>query len=313
MRAVAVVVAVAGLMALLGAPSAQARCISVEVGGTTVPCADPNQAAVARALDSGAGNTGFNNLVLDVAALPAEEIPFALTELGNQIATVFPGILQGDRRAVIASFIDRLGPSCLQKQRPDDPASYDPTVWARGLYRKSDIWTAGGVTTGLEAHPDRHSCAGFGFNYMGTDSEFSGLPQGANLNAYNLGFYGRRDWRLLFVDGAAAGTYGTIVSARGIDFTHETARGNSVGLGAGLAVGVGVVLRFGAITMEPRIGLDYDHDAQGGFTERGAGAAHLQLSSSSSAAAWGPAWPASFPFLRERSSCLSSRWRGTTA
>ncbi len=38
------------------------------------------------------------------------------------------------------------------------------------------------------------------------------------------------------------------------------------------------MLRVGAITLEPRIGLDYDHDAQGGFTERGAGAANLHVS-----------------------------------
>ncbi len=239
MRAVATLVLAAMLLALFGAVAAQAGCISVGVGGTTVPCADLNQAAVAGALDNGVGNAAFNNLVLDVAALPAEEIPFALTELGNQIATVFPGILQGDRRAVIASFIDRLGPSCLQKQRPDDPASYDPTVWARGLYRKSDIWTAGGTTMGVEAYPDRHSCAGLGFNYMRTNAEFSGLPQGADLDAYNFGFYGRRDWRFSLLTARPPGpTARSTARARSTLLTippMATAWGSAPGLQLGSA------------------------------------------------------------------------------
>jgi outer membrane autotransporter protein len=38
-----------------------------------------------------------------------------------------------------------------------------------------------------------------------------------------------------------------------------------------------VPARAGAVTVEPRIGLAYDHNRQDGFTERGAGAANLRV------------------------------------
>jgi outer membrane autotransporter protein len=42
-------------------------------------------------------------------------------------------------------------------------------------------------------------------------------------------------------------------------------------------MGVGLVLHAGAFTLQPRIGLEYDHNDQNGFTEKGAGAANLRL------------------------------------
>jgi outer membrane autotransporter protein len=230
-------------------------------------------------VDKGTGNEGFNELLYDLAVLPPAKIPYGLTLLGNEIATVFPSITQDDRRALIASFIDRLGPSCLEKGKryAADPSSLDPTVWARGFYRNSDISDTGGGTVGLEGHPDKHTCAGLGFNYANTDLALDGLPQWGEVRAYSLGAYARRDGALLFADGAAALTYGTIDATRQISFAGVTARGDSQATGAGLATGVGVVLHAGAFTFEPRIGLDYDHNDQDSFTERGRGPANLRV------------------------------------
>ena len=239
----------------------------------------PNQKSVAKAIDKGTGNEGFNELLYDLAVLPPANVPYGLTLLGNEIATVFPSVTQDDRRALIASFIDRLGPSCLEKGKryAADPSSLDPTVWARGFYRNNDVSDTGGGTVGLEGHPDKHTCAGLGFNYANTDLALDGLPQSGEVQAYSLGAYARRDGALLFADGAAALTYGTIDAMRQISFAGLTARGDSQATGAGLTTGVGVVLHAGAFTFEPRIGLDYDHNAQDSFTERGGGPANLRV------------------------------------
>lgn len=241
--------------------------------------ATPNQSSVANALDKGTGNAAFDQLKLDLAALPPMEIGFGLVQLGNEIATVFPSVTATDRDALLAAFIDRLSPSCLEKgaRYAADPTSLDPTVWARGFYRVDDISETGGGTVGLEAHPDKHSCAGLGFNYAKTDLALDGLPQSGEVEAYTFGAYARADSRFLFIDGAAAATYATIDSTRHILFAGSTAKGETEATGAGLALGVGAVLHAGAVTIEPRIGLDYDHNDQSGFTEKGAGAANLRL------------------------------------
>jgi len=235
----------------------------------------PNQKSVAKAIDQGAGNEDFNALLYELAALPPQDIAQGLSQLGSKVATVFPGVTQDDRRALMASFIDRLGPSCLEKGKryAADPTSLDPTVWARGFYRNSDISETGGGTVGLEAHPDRRTCAGLGFNYANTDLALDDLPQSGEVQAYSLGAYARRDWSLLFADGAAAATYASIDSTRHILFAGETARGDTDATGAGLILGVGVVLQSGSFVFEPRIGLDYDHNNQDSFSERGSTAA----------------------------------------
>ena len=214
-------------------------------------------------------------MLYDLAALPPLDIPGGLAQLGSEIATVFPGVTQTDRRALMASFIDRLGPSCLEKGKRfgADPLALAPTVWARGFYREDDISQTGGGTVGLEAHPDRHTCAGLGFNYANTNLALDGLPQSGDVDAYSLGVYARRDWQLLFVDGAAAATYADLASTRHILFAGETSRGNSEATGAGAIVGVGAVLKAGAFVFEPRIGLDYDHNNQDSYSERGSAAA----------------------------------------
>lgn len=200
------------------------------------------------------------------------------TEPGNVVATVFPGVTQTDRRALMASFVDRLGPSCLEKgKRFDaDPAALSPTAWARGFYRSDDISETGGGTAGFEHHPDRHICAGLGFNYAKTDLALDGLPQSGAVEAFSLGAYARRDGKLIFVDGAVAATYATIDSIR--HFGGQTAKGDTDATGAGIIAGIGLVLRPGSLVIEPRTGLDFDHNVQNDFTERGAGPANLHIS-----------------------------------
>lgn len=215
------------------------------------------------------------------AAVTADMPVAARAELGSEIAVVFPDVVLGDRRALLASFIDRLGPSCLQKwgRYADDPAAFAPTAWSRGFYRWDESGDAYGGTVGLEAHPNRHACAGFGFNYANTDLSLDGLPQSGEAEAFSFGAYGRGDGRLLFIDGAAAATYGTIESRRSVGLVGQTARGSSDTVGAGFAAGIGIVLRAGAFTLEPRIGLEYDINHQGSLTERGAGIADLRIAS----------------------------------
>ena len=236
----------------------------------------PNQMSVAGALDRGIGGQAFDALRSDLSALPPMEIGGGLSQLGSEIAVALPNVTQADRRALLASFVDRLGPSCLEKgaRYEADPLSLRPTTWGRGFYRTDDISETGGGTVGLEAHPDKHSCAGLGFNYANTDIALDGLPQSSEVEAYSLGAYLRRDSRHLFVDGAADATFDT---RRRILFAERTARGDGSSTGAGVVLGIGAVLHAGPLTFEPRIGLDYDHNGQGGFTETGAGAANLRI------------------------------------
>jgi len=196
----------------------------------------------------------------------------------NVVAAVFPSVTETDRRAFMASFIDRLGPSCLEKgdRLEADPAFLDPTAWGRGFYRSDDISASGGATAGLEYHPDKHSCAGAGINYADTSLALDGLPQSGNVEAFSLGAYARRDGKLLFIDGAFAATFADIDSKRRV--SGLLAKGGTEATGAGIVAGIGLVLHAGALVFEPRFGLDYDRNRQGGFAERGAGAANLRVS-----------------------------------
>lgn len=112
-------------------------------------------------------------------------------EPGNVVATVLPSVTQTDRRALLASFIDRLGPSCLEKgkQFGADPAALAATVWARGFYRTDDISETSGGTAGFEHHPDRHICAGLGLNYAKTDlalDDFAAIGQRRSIQPRRL-------------------------------------------------------------------------------------------------------------------------------
>jgi hypothetical protein len=63
-----------------------------------------------------------------------------------KIAVVLPNVTEADRRALLASFVDRLGPSCLEEgaRYEADPLSLKPSVWERGFYRTDDISETGG-------------------------------------------------------------------------------------------------------------------------------------------------------------------------
>jgi autotransporter-like protein len=109
-----------------------------------------------------------------------------------------------------------------------------------------------------------------------TDLALDHLPQSGGVEAFSLGAYARRDGELLFADGGVAATYGTIDSTRHIGFIDEKTTGSSDAVGAGVMLGVGAVIRAGAMMLEPRIGLDYDRNDQRDFTERG-GATNLHI------------------------------------
>ncbi len=189
----------------------------------------PNQASVARALDRGHGGAAFDTLRVDLSLLPPMEIGAGLAQLGSEIAVALPNVTQADRRALLATFIDRLGPSCLEKgaRYAADPTSLKPTVWGRGFYRTDNISETKGGTAGFEAHPDKHVCAGLGLNYALTDLALDGLPQSSDVEAYSFGVYLRRDSKHLFVDGAAAATYATFDTTRRILFAGKTATGTA--------------------------------------------------------------------------------------
>jgi outer membrane autotransporter protein len=239
----------------------------------------PNQKSVAAALDRGQGGASFDALRLELSALSPTEIGGGLVQLGSEIALVLPNVTEADRRALLASFVDRLGPSCLEKgaRYEADPLLLEPSVWGRGFYRTDDISETGGGTIGFELHPDKHTCAGLGLNYANTDLALDGLPQSADVESYSIGAYLRRDSRHLFVDGALAASYAKFDTTRHILFAGTTAEGDGTATGAGVIAGIGAVLHAGIVTFEPRIGLDYDHNDQHGFTETGAGAANLRI------------------------------------
>ena len=100
-------------------------------------------------------------------------------------------------------------------------------------------------------------------------------PQSGSVEAFSLGAYARRDGRIIFVDGAVAVTYATLDSTQNLG--GKTATDDSDATGAGVVAGIGLVLHAGPLTLEPRIGLDYDHNRQDGFTERGVGTANLHI------------------------------------
>jgi outer membrane autotransporter protein len=239
----------------------------------------PNQKSVAAALDRGQGGASFDALRLELSGLSPMEIGGGLVQLGSEIALVLPNVTEADRRALLASFVDRLGPSCLEKgaRYEADPLLLKPSVWGRGFYRTDDISETGGGTIGFELHPDKHTCAGLGLNYANTDLALDGLPQSADVESYSIGAYLRRDSRHLFVDGAVAASYAKFDTTRHIPFAGATAEGDGTSTGAGIIAGIGAVLHAGIVTFEPRIGLDYDHNDQHSFTETGAGAANLRI------------------------------------
>jgi hypothetical protein len=74
----------------------------------------PNQKSVAAALDRGQGGASFDALRLELSALSPTEIGGGLVQLGSEIALALPNVTEADRRALLASFVDRLGPSCLE-------------------------------------------------------------------------------------------------------------------------------------------------------------------------------------------------------
>jgi hypothetical protein len=198
-------------------------------------------------------------------------------EPGNVVATVLPSVTQTDRRALLASFIDRLGPSCLEKgkQFGADPAALAATVWARGFYRTDDIsetsggWRASSITPIGTFVPGSASTTRRPI-LLSTTS-----PQSGSVEAFSLGAYARRDGRIIFVDGAVAVTYATLDSTQNLG--GKTATDDSDATGAGVVAGIGLVLHARPLTLEPRIGLDYDHNRQAGFTERGVGTANLHI------------------------------------
>jgi outer membrane autotransporter protein len=237
-----------------------------------------NQKSVAAALDRAQGSASFDAIRLELSALLPTEIGGGLAQLGSEIALTLPNVTEADRRALLASFVDRLGPSCLEKgaRYEADPLSLKPSVWGRGFYRTDDISETGGGTIGFELHPDKHTCTGLGLNYANTDLALDGLPQSADVESYSIGAYLRRDSRHLFVDGAVAASYAKFDTTRHILFAGATANDGTT-TGAGVIAGIGAVLHAGIVTFEPRIGLDYDHNDQHGFTETGAGAANLRI------------------------------------
>jgi outer membrane autotransporter protein len=239
----------------------------------------PNEMSLARALDRGEDGAAFDKPRLDLSALPPMAIGQGLAQLGNEIAHTLPNVAAADRRALMASFVDRLGPSCLEKgpRYEADPLSLKPTVWGKGFYRANDISHTSGGTIAFETHPGKHACAGFGLNYAKTDIALDGIPQSGDVESYSLGAYLRRDSKHLFVDGAVAASYSTFDTTRRIAFAGATATGDGTSTGAGLIAGIGAVLHAGIVTLEPRIGLDYDHNDQHAFTETGAGAADLRI------------------------------------
>jgi hypothetical protein len=115
-------------------------------------------------------------------------------EPGNVVATVLPSVTQTDRRALLASFIDRLGPSCLEKgkQFGADPAALAATVWARGFYRTDDIsetsggWRASSITPIGTFVPGSASTTRRPI-LLSTTS-----PQSGSVEAFSLGAYARR-------------------------------------------------------------------------------------------------------------------------
>ena len=207
------------------------------------------------ALDRGQGGASFDTLRLELSALSPTEIGGGLVRLGSEIALTLPNVTEADRRALLASFVDRLGPSCLEKgaRYEADPLLLEPSVWGRGFYRTDDISETGGGTIGFELHPDKHTCTGLGLNYANTDLALDGLPQSADVEWYSIGAYLRRDSRHLFVDGAVAASYAKFDTMRHILFAGVTAEGDGTATGAGVIAGIGAVLHAGIVTFEHRM------------------------------------------------------------
>ena len=58
-------------------------------------------------------------------------------------------------------------------------------------------------------------------------------------------------------DGAVAASYAKFDTTRHIPFAGATAEGDGTSTGAGVIAGIGAVLHAGIVTLEPRIGLDW--------------------------------------------------------
>jgi fibronectin-binding autotransporter adhesin len=273
-----------------------------------------NQSSVGTALDTlfSSGTTGadelFNNLNI-LSAAGAKQAYDALSGVqhtySNQIAlqslNQFKGLLfdrlQGNSQflasngQLMLAYNDNGTVTDVGSQLLGSRPVADRGWWLRGTGSYGEIdgtanasgahYNASGTATGIDFNLDDSITLGAAFGYSTTGA---GVEQGdLEVDSYQTAFYGR--WLLddgYYASGMAGLGYHDIDAKRGINVgvSSSTAKADYDAWTGNLAVEAGRTFALNERTrITPLAGLEYAHINRDNFTERGAGAADLHVSS----------------------------------
>ena len=228
-------------------------------------------------LSFGASNAPYYDFLDDVS-VTLEQGPRAvaaqlISEMGQNIND-FQGVMQGradgmgtgtvmttaDAREVqVADASGGVGISSFSK-----PAHY--VAWMQGIGDFTDLGSgsdevranSGGMAFGLETPvEDENTRLGIAFEYESSVLSVSGTGTGS-INTYGVGLYGSHKMDDFVFDGSLLAAYDKTVNQT------NNVTDNDSGYGFGASGGVRYPVQLDFATLEPRFGLDYAYNHQGG-------------------------------------------------
>ncbi|HEX3408301.1 MAG TPA: autotransporter outer membrane beta-barrel domain-containing protein, partial [Caulobacteraceae bacterium] len=236
-----------------------------------------------------AGVTDFDavaNAIINLGPGTAQNL--AVNELGSEISPDLLSASRDDVRNQLGGFTQQLAERpAAGGGGPNDP------FWLQGVGRfgstSSDgnahgfSETTGGIAGGVQRDFGAATLGG-SVSYDQNWLSLKGLPQRGNVADTSLGVYGEERFGTLFADlGGLVGfdhaSVKRLIAAPGVS---RQASGSFDGLSAGVVglVGDRFALSDG-FTLEPHVGLEWNHVEQDGYTEAGAGGANLAVAGES--------------------------------
>lgn len=169
------------------------------------------------------------------------------------------------------------------------PTSSTYTVWTQGLGQFSTLHgtssapgqssSVGGGLIGIETATDPSTRLGVSVGAASGSVSVQNMPQSGSINSYALGLYGGRWFGALGFDAEAMGAYNTSSTSRYISLNGLTAKGNTSGFGGGVSGAARYRIATALATVEPQLGLEFNHSGLNSYTETGGGAANLSVGS----------------------------------
>lgn len=185
----------------------------------------------------------------------------------------------GGALAYASSALNQGGP-----EQGDDPGSV--SAWARVMGGPANVGGAGaydmtglGVLLGVDKSIG-NGLLGISLGYGSFDTT-GGNGGDGGADTYQASLYGSLQQGNLFLDGTLAYAYSDYTTSRTLAFgdLYRLASGSPNGNDVTLSLKAGGVYGFGGISVEPSLGFDWYHLTRSAFTETGAGAAGLMVSS----------------------------------